>query len=298
MAKIFVHVGLPKTATTTLQSELFPHTGEWNVKYLGTVQPRTLEQSAQYLNIVQAINSGIIENSRDEIEQILANGQSLLFSEEMTLVSQAGVDWRTKLKNLASLLKGLDYTLIVTVREPVSAMFSYYVELYSQFSKEKKSFLELAKHDPRMEIFHYNKLFNEISYRFDIDRVFVKQFEEIIANDLNDLCELISPQSDLNSRFELKKANAKKSTVTYIYTGKTLTVAGLLSRIVGKIGMGESGFIAHVRQYAKPLVKILNSISIGEMKVAALTETDRQELKRFIKNESNILSRLYGINYE
>ena len=40
MPQIYVHIGLPKTATTTLQTQAFEHHKGW--AYLGTRTPRML----------------------------------------------------------------------------------------------------------------------------------------------------------------------------------------------------------------------------------------------------------------
>ena len=53
--KLFVHIGLPKTATTTLQIEFFPELANGGIRYLGVFQPRSeREQDDLYTGCIGA----------------------------------------------------------------------------------------------------------------------------------------------------------------------------------------------------------------------------------------------------
>src|SRR5512143_3414004 len=125
---IFVHVGLPKTATTTLQVEFFPAIASDEIAYLGICQPRDGNaQDPLFLRIYDAISSGReISKINNELRSRLQSGENLIVSEEMITVTQDEVTFGAKLKHLSMLMSGLDYQIILTVREPVSALFSYY----------------------------------------------------------------------------------------------------------------------------------------------------------------------------
>lgn len=90
----------------------------------------------------------------------------IILSDEMLTVSSGAIRWRQKLANLSDFLGNIDYRVLVTVRDPVDAMFSYYVELYHHFRRRRKSPEELACHDEAMEIFHYDKLRQELDAYF------------------------------------------------------------------------------------------------------------------------------------
>jgi len=109
MGRIFIHIGLAKTATTTLQKQVFPSIDQVEVRSLGVSQPRTDRQSPEYRLRIDAINSGRTESARKWISQIMKANCSFLISEEGILVSDSHADWRSKRKNLAALVKGVDY---------------------------------------------------------------------------------------------------------------------------------------------------------------------------------------------
>ena len=84
----------------------------------------------------------------------------------MLTVSSGSITWRRKLANVAEFLARIDHRVLVTVRDPVEGMFSYYVELYHRFRSRGKSFEQVALYDEAMEIFHYDKLRKELDNLF------------------------------------------------------------------------------------------------------------------------------------
>ncbi len=139
--KLFVHIGLPKTATTTLQREIFPKLSGDHIQYLGVYQPRKdTNQTVFFEQFCQIVYSGDgIDELARTLSEMLESGATYVLSEEMLTVSSGNASWQAKLTNLAKLLNGLDYSILVTVREPTAAMFSYYIELYEQFSRRKRA---------------------------------------------------------------------------------------------------------------------------------------------------------------
>ncbi|MCC4288870.1 sulfotransferase domain-containing protein [Vreelandella aquamarina] len=131
MKKIFVHIGLPKTGTTTLQKNFFPNIDTFD--YCGVHQPRVQQKKNNnpvYNNIMQYVNSGA--GSLKRILNVINNNanEQILISEEMLTVSE---NWLQKLKRLFEVVSHYDYSIIVTVRDPLKATFSYYIETYERF---------------------------------------------------------------------------------------------------------------------------------------------------------------------
>lgn len=211
--KIFVHIGLPKTATTSLQKDFFPFlTGE-GTKYIGVFHPRGIsDYSNLYDELLLAIKGEIQSNNiRIRLKESVREN-NLILSEEMILVSQPGSTWKQKLANLKIILDGFDYEIIITVREPVSGLFSYYCECYHDLGKHRDSFLRCALQLEQFQIFHYKKLIFELSLNFERKRLNYFEFEKIIVVGATDLFNLISPKTSLvpkllinnNSRFKIK----------------------------------------------------------------------------------------------
>ena len=168
MAKIFVHIGLPKTATTTLQKQVFTKISNQSLNYLGVFQPRDVKQNNLFRQFYKAIHSGdAIENIQELLKVELNKGINLLISEEMIILPSEEKGWRDKIENLRKIIGAMDYHIIITVREPVNAMFSFFSHKYVTYKKDNKSFEEIATTDKNMEIYQYKKLFSFIHRKFD-----------------------------------------------------------------------------------------------------------------------------------
>ena len=58
MGKIMIHLGLPKTATTSLQLDFFPKLKKYNIDYIGISQPRGANNDIMFLQFMKSINTG------------------------------------------------------------------------------------------------------------------------------------------------------------------------------------------------------------------------------------------------
>jgi hypothetical protein len=298
--QIFVHIGLPKTATTTLQTDVFPALCIEGVQYHGVFQPRNEnKQNDLYTGFCEAVYDGAsLEEVRSSLAGMLNAGTTIIFSEEMVTVSEEDASWRVKLKNLADILGGLDYVLILTVREPAAALFSYYVELHDQLYKEKNSFLELAKNHESMHIFHYRKLTDELFLYFDRERVFVKSFEDIAAGRLEDLCRLVTSGREGWHGFALQRHNEKKQAGNVIYTGKKVTLADVAKRAALGLGIMDAGFAAPLKRGLAPIIRHLEGVALCRKKVIRPAPEEMAQLKDHLREETAALERHFGIRYE
>jgi hypothetical protein len=298
--KIFVHIGLPKTATTTLQTEVFPALSGGGVQYHGVLHPRSgNKQNQLYTRFCEAVYAGVsLEEVRSTLEGMLNAGTTIIFSEEMLTVSVEDAPWRVKLKNLADLLRGLDYVLILTVREPATAIFSYYVELHDQLHGEKSSFIELAKNHESMQIFHYRKLTDELFLYFDPERLFVKRFEDIVAGQLEDLCRLVTSGRAGWHGFALQRHNEKRQAGNVIYTGKKMTLADVARGAAHALGIMDARFVASLKRRVAPVVRRLEGVALSRKKVIRPAPEDMANLKDHLRLETAALERHFGIRYE
>lgn len=298
--KIFIHIGLPKTATTTLQKEVFPALANKSLCYIGVVQPREgSPQEHLYSNVYEAVTSGNgLQETRNALIGKANSGMSVVLSEEMFTVSSGGTPWREKLKNLATLLHGLDYVVIVTVREPAAALFSYYVELHEKFGHSRKTFLELAKTDESLEIFHYGKLSDALLQHFGRDRIFIQTFEDIVNGRLEALSRLISDGKQGWRASDLKKHNNKRQTNELVYAGSKFTLADIPRRLVRATGVGDSPLATQLKRRLRPVMRAIDKVTFANKTVRKPSEQEFIELRSFLREETAALERHFGINYE
>lgn len=143
--RLILHLGPPKTATTSLQIALIGK-ADGSYDYGGAAQPtRDKSDLASRLHRLCLYGADVQEDGIEEIvAEIagrLASGRTLVISEELFLVDGARATYRQKIANLARVVRRFDPTVILCLREPLEALRSLYQELYTGIPlKEKLSF--------------------------------------------------------------------------------------------------------------------------------------------------------------
>lgn len=292
MARIFVHIGLPKTATTTLQKDVFPHLNS-KVLYLGICQPRTKPQSLLYERIIKAISDVKEVNSTNRMLRTqLSNDVDLLLSEEALCVSEEGLNWELKLNRLADILKGLDYKIIISVRKPYEAMHSYYVELFDLFKTKNSSFIDIALNDERMKIYHYSYFFSFLNQCFDLERIYLVKFDDIINGKLSALFEIFGYHAECKV-FKIKDNNTKITIDDNIILERRYSILTILlqnkqlSYLVNRLGLKK------YRNYYRPLfnIKVKKLIKLKKMK-----NDDSDNLKEVLRYDIEFVKNKFGID--
>ncbi len=139
-----LHVGLAKTATTSLQRHFFPLTPAASFTYIGTAQPRSRHPSPAYTAIMATLNSpttSLVARMRIAQARLaeLSLDKPVLFSEEMVTVD-GPLPWQEKVARLGEIFAGHAATILITIREPVSGLYSLYVELFRDVVRQYPTF--------------------------------------------------------------------------------------------------------------------------------------------------------------
>lgn len=301
--KIVVHIGLPKTATTTLQTEIFPALASENIVYGGVFQPRNdHRQNEIYQIFYESIDSGKgIVDVRETLSAFTRDNVTLVISEEMISVSGQRNSWRGKLDNLKRLIEGFDYTLVVTVRDPVQAMFSYYVECYELLSRRyKNDFLACALQDESMEIYHYKTLIKELTSRFDRARLRLISFENIINNELSDLISATSPDRHLSLDRPIGNLNAREREQRYVVINQVLRVTNFLPQALNGPLLVEKRPLKRVRSRLNKIWSKLGrlQVRVKKVKIAYPSTAVTSTLKEALRQDNDVLDQQFGIRYE
>lgn len=184
--KIIVHIGLHKTATTSLQYDVFPRFQEFS--YIGRVRGNLSNQSEIYKQICKyCFNEEYDLSAQRRIREILEaqlQSTSILLSEEWFTSDYSGYygfqgcSWQTKLERLSYLLHGIDHKIILTIREPVQGLFSQYCEFNAVGIESRfNNFEEYAFFSNDSKVYKYK----------DLDHICVGLFSNVAYISFKDL---------------------------------------------------------------------------------------------------------------
>lgn len=188
--KIFIHLGLPKTATTSLQKYVFLEGDSIFWKYFGVRQPRTSVQSDFYTVLMSAVSApnSLYDLRKNNFKKCLKIESEnctlpLFVSEEMFCVD-GQVSWQEKIKRLGELFADFEVHCIITTRNPLRGVFSIYVELYHSLRYKYSDFDEFL-HSNQSLIFDYKFLVNSVQSSFgdNLSGVLLLPFELLGCQD-------------------------------------------------------------------------------------------------------------------
>lgn len=263
---LYIHIGLPKTATTSLQYAFKNKIS--GIHYEGVVQPRHLSQGDIYLRVNKWVNNieGSLGSEKNNIISLLSTElekyNDILISEEMFCVDQEGVTWQEKLTRLNLLLLEIDFKVIVSVREPIAASYSLYVELYKKLRDKYINFYDFFNKSNQAKIYKYKYLYGFLNDTFGSDKVHFISFEEITSEIGISRNKLFSGRewngSDLN--IKIIKSNFKKSGKVG-YREKTENLGKILNFIIPK-----KILIQIKKLFGKKKIAYINKI-LGKIKV-------------------------------
>ena len=134
--RLFLHIGPPKTATTSLQVALESLTDP-RFSYVGVFQPRVRNNDslAQLLHEgLQDDDNNLLRSCVKGLEKLVTAGQIVFLSEEMLSLEQKALSTATKIERLGKLFSGIPTTVLITLRDPQEAIPSLYQELYRGLS--------------------------------------------------------------------------------------------------------------------------------------------------------------------
>ena len=223
MTNIIIHIGLPKTGTTTIQNHLFSKLPKDRFNYIHEVKDdlRIKESNFRTHELDKVIGRKSKRNYRKFIKKDKIN----IFSDEaLTVPSQYKKDRIHKMSGNALSLKDYfgeesDYKIILTLRNHVDWMYSLYIQLYGNEFLNKKIDRHYfddgnLKHSIASELNYYEliKEYTNVFGRESINilfyedflndrQLFIKQFASILGVDTNFIHESLS---DKHSRKKMK----------------------------------------------------------------------------------------------
>ncbi|MEM9864755.1 MAG: hypothetical protein AAF938_24345 [Myxococcota bacterium] len=199
---IFLHLGPPKTGTTSLQLALQNCEA---IAYGGTQQPRTqdpkeLSRALQYFAVGRRNESHAARAVQDALAR--SRGRPLVISEEMYLVDTHGVSFQTKLRRLRRVLPD-PVVVSLCVRTPMGAMESLQRELEGGLPLLERFDLGSFAQSNQGRVYRYSVLKRELR-RAGFERQHFFPFDQLDTLGLRDV---LGPEAP-NVRLSWTNANA------------------------------------------------------------------------------------------
>lgn len=236
---IYVHIGLPKTATTSLQKYLSNEKHSDKIKYIGVNQPRNSgKENDLYNSFIEYMNSQTFEalsKRRSHCEILIeqsfeSTNKPLFLSEEMISVDNIGLTWQTKIERLSALLGRYPHKVVVTIREPISALHSFYIELYKSVKSKYPTLMDFCLYNNNAHIYNYSLLREELCLFFKSENIILYPFERLVqSNILTNFFKELSLDIDCSDSW-LPLTNVKRKRSNGSFT-QALTVDDWISNI-------------------------------------------------------------------
>jgi len=196
---------------------------------------------------------------------------------------------------LGELFSSLPLQILVTTREPVSALYSYYVELYSYVKESKLNVVNFAVHENKSLIYDYKYLDKVISESSSGSEAVYIPFELLKDQ------RLISEVSNrlhlkLNTDYELSDVNIKKKGATGIWSkGKSFSEVIRQNNIVSRLAQYRVAKVAF-----RPLRDLLQRVQVpfSSEYIPHLSSEEKNKLIEFYYESNKHLKYLTRHFYE
>lgn len=231
--KIILHLGLPKTATSSLQHNVFQKLHkESRINFLGkcldydykTGNVEIFNYSGKFIrDAAEGIIS--IEDARQQLTSSLSLNCINVFSDEGVMVAYPGkknLMLSEKFGNLAKVFEGYDVKVVVTLRDPVDYLYSLYVQIYPDICSKIKELNSIEKYvgsllsnpdNVLFESFFFDQWLPCLKNEFDVT---VFQYDQLVSKNplvYQNWAKLLGlPTDEFREYFDSKKVNVKNKT--------------------------------------------------------------------------------------
>jgi len=278
--KYFIHIGPPKTATTSLQDFFFKKKFR-SLTYEGIIQPREKYDNS-LCSVIYKISASEKHLKSYDFESLInkkLNSHISFLSEEMFLVESKGMSWKEKVSRLHKITSSIEPTIVIVLREPISAIRSYYQELYYSVDRSKITTIDDFAKSEYCDIYMYEKL---ISYLKNIgfNKLKILEFEKLINGNYT-VGEIFN--IDDNERVILSNNNISKKKRKIHQTNNEIKKSAI-SKFIQEIIKNNVN-----KKYKNKIMNILLSLNIGKGKKIDI-KIDSEIENIFIKSYEYVLS--------
>lgn len=306
--KYYLHIGVHKTGTSTLQKNILNRLPSPEYIYLGVKFPRAAQQNALYTRLMHAVcraAGGEFDNEFDsirlEIENLCRTAEKgVVLSDE--LFSTGGkahfgglVPPQERLRRLSLILRDRPVSVLVTVRKQTDALFSLYVQKHRYLAKKSRDFDKfIAESD--LCAYDYHGYANKISENFQNSRVCFANFHEIASGSfLKSIMRWLEYDRE-NLGFDLRHEKkrykdtswVKADPVTLGYALKKL-LSPTLRDSIAKSKLGQ--------RMLKPMYRAMEGKALTKPEAISRLDTARAiHIERMFSDSNRRLQEKFGID--
>lgn len=257
--KLFLHVGFPKTATTTLQRHLFAQHDD--LCYLGKPFSRQMWKIERQL---LRLDSEQFQKRLDDLkvqfvrELPESNGRPILLSHEGFLrnTRYGGHDWRRtaeRLRSIAadSVAPALEVHILITLRDQAELVLSHFLQFINRRQSDLNREIEKLLKNPRSGIgdsLYYDEVLDHYAGLFGADRIHVCLFSTLQTNEscfINELSKTLGINPDESAKLFKGKHEKRRSRSSKGYTVNRRSVHHFISYMLRKLRSDDDGFPAN-----------------------------------------------------
>lgn len=322
MRKLLIHIGYPKTATTTLQTGLLAelHRGK-HINFLGRAahtdnkifnQVRTFADNLYLERNLDNISFNILPDVLNVLSEDILTGPQLYRS--LQLNNKVADPIRFPKKLAQYFYKQADeISILVTIRNQVDAIISYYIQSYASFLGDRNNNnIERHLFDKNgtfkkdiFSIYNYAYTLNEYASYFGRDRIRILIYEDLLHNNV----EYYQKLSDIfgisieNIKIVFENVHYKKrirSNHGYIFKHERNTLTGKLMKSVINNKLLKNIKFKFKRNYGddNSLILLLNNTLSGDRiyTIDDLSEHKKNLIINEFRNDNIKFSNDFGFN--
>lgn len=321
MKKLFIHVGYPKTATTSLQNYLF--SGHDEVGYINN----DLQSTSIIKRILYSRENAIERNKSQiyaELKEVVDNYkkyETLVFSNEsllsMSMFFRIAPKPMVFIEDVNSIARKLhkvfsesglfdEVKIVIAIRRQEDLIKSIYAQVYNRYFKKFKqtntfkkfiTYSLLHKENFILDALHFENVILQYEHIFGTSNVGIFVFEELKLNPnsfITDLSRFLNIDKQISLDL-LRDRNVNKKSGKHFYKTDTIKLtANLVKYKIYILGNSKTG-LTNSKVY-----KFLNKFELKGQALSniKLTEEEKAEFQRIYAHGNRILSERRKLNLD